>query len=47
MFKMKYFESIFDMFSRFMNIIYDLDLLKKSYTNIDLVRKILRSLLRS
>ena len=47
MFKIKSFEFIFDICSRFINIINDLNLLKKKYNNTYLVRKILRSLLRS
>ena len=47
MFKMESYEYIFNIFSRFTNIINDLTLLGKSYANVDLVRKILWSLLRS
>ena len=46
-FKIKSYESIFDIFLRFINIINDLNLLKKSYTNVDPVKKILRFLSRS
>ncbi|VFQ70619.1 unnamed protein product [Cuscuta campestris] len=44
MFRMKEGEKIDDMFDRFSKIINDLHTLKKTYTNKDLVRKILRSL---
>ncbi|VFQ96001.1 unnamed protein product [Cuscuta campestris] len=44
MFQMKEGEKIDDMFDRFSKIINDLHALKKTYTNKDLVRKILRSL---
>ncbi|VFQ91111.1 unnamed protein product [Cuscuta campestris] len=44
MFRMKEGEKIDDMFGRFSKIINDLHALKKSYSNKDLVRKILRSL---
>ncbi|VFQ98074.1 unnamed protein product, partial [Cuscuta campestris] len=44
MFRMKEGEKIDDMFDRFSKIINDLHALKKTYTNRDLVRKILRSL---
>ncbi|VFQ87106.1 unnamed protein product [Cuscuta campestris] len=44
MFRMKEGEKIDDMFDRFSKIINDLHALKKSYSNKDLVRKILRSL---
>ncbi|VFR01646.1 unnamed protein product [Cuscuta campestris] len=44
MFRMKEGEKINDMFDRFSKIINDLHALKKTYTNKDLVRKILRSL---
>ncbi|VFQ85576.1 unnamed protein product [Cuscuta campestris] len=44
MFRMKEGERIDDMFDRFSKIINDLHTLKKTYTNKDLVRKILRSL---
>ncbi|VFQ90403.1 unnamed protein product, partial [Cuscuta campestris] len=44
MFRMKEGEKIGDMFNRFSKIINDLHALKKTYTNKDLVRKILRSL---
>ncbi|VFQ86049.1 unnamed protein product [Cuscuta campestris] len=44
MFWMKEGEKIDDMFDRFSKIINDLHALKKTYTNKDLVRKILRSL---
>ncbi|VFQ59836.1 unnamed protein product [Cuscuta campestris] len=44
MFRMKEGEKIDDMFDRFSKIINDLHALKKSYTNKDLVRKILQSL---
>ncbi|VFQ71148.1 unnamed protein product [Cuscuta campestris] len=44
MFRMKEGEKIDDMFDRFSKIINDLHALKKTYTNKDLVRKILRSL---
>ncbi|VFQ64052.1 unnamed protein product [Cuscuta campestris] len=44
MFRMKEGEKIDDMFDRFSKIINDLIALKKTYTNKDLVRKILRSL---
>ena len=46
-FKMESYEFISDIFLRFKKIINDLNLLKKSHTNIDLMRKILRSLSRS
>ncbi|VFQ66131.1 unnamed protein product [Cuscuta campestris] len=45
MFRMKEGEKIDDMFDRFSKIINDLHALKKTYTNKDLVRKILRSLI--
>ncbi|VFQ82080.1 unnamed protein product [Cuscuta campestris] len=44
MFQMKEGEKIDDMFDRFSKIINDLHALKKTYTNKDLVRKILRCL---
>ncbi|VFQ91641.1 unnamed protein product [Cuscuta campestris] len=44
MFKMKEHEKIDDMFDRFSKIVNDLHALKKTYTDRDLVRKILRSL---
>ncbi|VFQ73313.1 unnamed protein product [Cuscuta campestris] len=44
MFRMKEGEKIDDMFDQFSKIINDLHALKKTYTNRDLVRKILRSL---
>ncbi|VFQ90822.1 unnamed protein product, partial [Cuscuta campestris] len=44
MFRMKEGEKIDDMFDRFSKIINDFHALKKTYTNRDLVRKILRSL---
>ncbi|VFQ60094.1 unnamed protein product [Cuscuta campestris] len=44
MFRMKEGEKIDDIFDRFSKIINDLHALKKSYSNKDLVRKILRSL---
>ncbi|VFQ96181.1 unnamed protein product [Cuscuta campestris] len=44
MFRMKEGEKIDDMFDRFSKIINDLHALKKTYTNKDLMRKILRSL---
>ncbi|VFQ98406.1 unnamed protein product [Cuscuta campestris] len=44
MFRMKEGEKIDDMFDRFSKIINDLHALKKTYTNKDLVKKILRSL---
>ncbi|VFQ98437.1 unnamed protein product [Cuscuta campestris] len=44
MFRMKEGEKIDDMFDRFSKIINDLHALKRTYTNKDLVRKILRSL---
>ncbi|VFQ98655.1 unnamed protein product [Cuscuta campestris] len=44
MFRMKEGEKIDDMFDHFSKIINDLHALKKTYTNKDLVRKILRSL---
>ncbi|VFQ79452.1 unnamed protein product [Cuscuta campestris] len=44
MFRMKEGEKIDNMFDRFSKIINDLHALKKTYTNKDLVRKILRSL---
>ncbi|VFQ88423.1 unnamed protein product [Cuscuta campestris] len=43
-FRMKEVEKLDDMFDRFSKIINDLHALKKTYTNKDLVRKILRSL---
>ena len=47
LFKMTPEESISDMYTRFTNIINALNALGKSYTNSDLVRKILRSLPKS
>lgn len=44
---MESYESLSDIFSRFSNIINNLKLLGKSYTNANLMRKILRSLPRS
>ncbi|VFQ83806.1 unnamed protein product [Cuscuta campestris] len=44
MFRMKEHENIDDMFDRFSKIVNDLHTLKKTYTDKDLVRKILRSL---
>ncbi|VFQ86004.1 unnamed protein product [Cuscuta campestris] len=44
MFRMKEHEKIDDMFDRFPKIVNDLHALKKTYTDRDLVRKILRSL---
>ncbi|VFQ83919.1 unnamed protein product, partial [Cuscuta campestris] len=44
MFRMKEHEKIDDMFDRFSKIVNDLHALKKTYTDKDLVRKILRSL---
>ncbi|VFQ75951.1 unnamed protein product [Cuscuta campestris] len=44
MFRMKEHEKIDDMFNRFSKIVNDLHALKKTYTDRDLVRKILRSL---
>ncbi|VFQ70889.1 unnamed protein product [Cuscuta campestris] len=44
MFRMKEHEKIDDMFDRFFKIVNDLHALKKTYTDRDLVRKILRSL---
>ncbi|VFQ84367.1 unnamed protein product [Cuscuta campestris] len=44
MFRMKEHEKIEDMFDRFSKIVNDLHALKKTYTDRDLVRKILRSL---
>ncbi|VFQ86950.1 unnamed protein product [Cuscuta campestris] len=44
MFRMKEHENIDDMFDRFSKIVNDLHTLKKTYTDRDLVRKILRSL---
>ncbi|VFQ92401.1 unnamed protein product, partial [Cuscuta campestris] len=44
MFRMKEHEKIDDMFDRFSKIINDLHAVKKTYTDRDLVRKILRSL---
>ncbi|VFQ60210.1 unnamed protein product [Cuscuta campestris] len=44
MFRMKEHEKIDDMFDRFSKIVNDLHALKKTYTDRDLVRKILRSL---
>ncbi|VFQ87024.1 unnamed protein product [Cuscuta campestris] len=44
MFRMKEHENIDDMFDRFSKIVNDLHALKKTYTDRDLVRKILRSL---
>ncbi|VFQ96410.1 unnamed protein product [Cuscuta campestris] len=44
MFRMKENENIDDMFDRFSKIVNDLHTLKKTYTDRDLVRKILRSL---
>ena len=46
-FEMMHYESISDMFSRFMTIINELKSLGKIYTNADLVNKILRSLPKS
>ena len=47
LFKMKPTESITNMFTRFTNIVNSLKSLAKDYTNSNLVRKILRSLLRN
>ncbi|VFQ59911.1 unnamed protein product [Cuscuta campestris] len=44
MFRMKEHENVDDMFDRFSKIVNDLHALKKTYTDRDLVRKILRSL---
>ncbi|VFR02648.1 unnamed protein product [Cuscuta campestris] len=44
MFRMKEDENIDDMFDRFSKIVNDLHALKKTYTDTDLVRKVLRSL---
>ncbi|VFQ70475.1 unnamed protein product [Cuscuta campestris] len=44
LFAMKENELVEDMFGRFSNIISDLDMLGKTFTNKELVRKILRSL---
>ncbi|VFQ79979.1 unnamed protein product [Cuscuta campestris] len=44
MFRMKEHEKLDDMFDRFSKIVNDLHALKKTYTDKDLVRKILRSL---
>ncbi|VFQ74674.1 unnamed protein product [Cuscuta campestris] len=44
MFRMKEHKKIDDMFDRFSKIVNDLHALKKTYTDRDLVRKILRSL---
>ncbi|VFR03096.1 unnamed protein product [Cuscuta campestris] len=44
MFRMKEHEKIDDMFDRFSKIVNDLHALKRTYTDKDLVRKILRSL---
>ena len=44
MFKIKKYESIFDMFSKFTDIINGLNGLDKIYINYELVYKILRSL---
>ncbi|VFQ92389.1 unnamed protein product [Cuscuta campestris] len=46
MFRMKEHEKIDDMFDRFSKIVNDLHALKKTYTDRDLVRKIIRSLMR-
>ena len=47
LFKMEHDESITEMFTHFTDIINDLKNLGKSYSNSDLVRKILRSLPRT
>ena len=47
LFKMKHDELITEIFTHFMDIINNLKNLDKSYFNSDLVRKILRSLLRT
>ena len=47
LFKMEREESITEIFTHFMDIINDLKNLDKSYSNSDLVRKILRSLPRT
>ena len=44
LFKMKHDESITEIFTHFMDIINNLKILGKSYSNSDLVSKILRSL---
>jgi hypothetical protein len=44
LFCMKFEESIYEMFTRFTNFIYSLKALGKCYTNVENVRKILRSL---
>ena len=44
LFSMKDFESIVDMFSRFMVIVNELEALGKTYTEAEKVMKILRSL---
>ena len=44
MFKMLEYENIDDMITRFMHIINQLKALGKRYSNVDMVRKILRSL---
>ena len=47
MFKMEEGESIQEMFDRFNDILNDLNSLGKSYTNSEIVRKILRVLPKS
>ena len=44
LFSMKDFESIVEMFSRFMVIVNELEALEKTYTEVEKVMKILRSL---
>ena len=44
LFSMKDFESIVEMFSRFMVIVNELEALGKTYTKVEKVMKILRSL---
>ena len=44
LFSIKYFESIVGMFSRFMVIVNELEALGKTYTEVEKVMKILRSL---
>ncbi|GAV62743.1 UBN2 domain-containing protein, partial [Cephalotus follicularis] len=47
LFEMRHYESIYYMFDRFTNIINSLNSLGKSFSNNELVRKILRSLPKS
>ena len=44
MFKMLEHENIDDMTTRFMNIINQLKMLRKRYSNVEMVKKILRNL---